>query len=108
MQDVSTELLYASYMEFASSARVQHPISRETLGRFLKKMGCEPRRLAKDAVGEHIVDEPNLYGSSHRIAKVIYGDRPHGYSIGELEIAREAFDRAIGAKTDWGDAEADD
>ena len=51
MPEVSTELLFASYTEFAERRRERHPLSRETLGRFMRKMEAQPKRLSPAAGG---------------------------------------------------------
>jgi hypothetical protein len=95
-EEVATELLFASYCEFAEKMRERHPMSREYLGRFMRRMKCKPKRLSKSAVGEHITDDVDPYGRHQRKAKLIEHDRPQGFSIGPLEQARGDFEEATG------------
>ena len=39
-ETVATELLYASYVDFASKRRERHPLSREHFGTFLRSLGA--------------------------------------------------------------------
>jgi hypothetical protein len=50
---VSTELLYASYLAYVAERRINHPVSRESLGRFLRKV-AQQVRPAIGVVGEHL------------------------------------------------------
>ncbi len=101
-EDVSTELLFASYMEFAKERGERHPMSRETIGRFLVKMGCNPKRLRNSPVGEHITDEPAAFGTQRKAKPVIH-PRPPAYSLGALGHARSAFIEVTGLHIDWGE-----
>ena len=100
---ISTELLFASYLEFATSRHDRNIMSRETLGRFMIKMGTAGVRLSKSATGEHLTDVPNAFSGTSRAAQVITKDRPTGYKIGPLPDARAAFTDAIGLEIDWHD-----
>jgi hypothetical protein len=100
---ISTELLFASYMEFAEKRNERHPLGREHLGRLVRRMGGEARRLSKAAVGEHLVDETNTYGGSHRVARVVEHPRPPGYSIGTLRSVCAAFTEVTGLSVDVDD-----
>ncbi len=105
-EEVSTELLVASYSEFAERRRERHPLSRETLGRFMRRMGAKPKRLQNAPVGEHLADVANPFGGTSRKAKRIDHERPQGYQVGSLDLARRAFFAATGLNVDW--AEGDD
>jgi hypothetical protein len=97
----SMELLFASYLDFAEKRRERHPLSREYLGRFMKRMGCLATRPRKGLGGEHIVDEVNAFGHSHRVARPIDLTQPPSYKLGNLEAARAGFASATGLKVDW-------
>ena len=99
--EASTELLFASYEEFAKQAHERRPMSRETFGRFVLKMGCKPRRLFNSPVGEHVTDVPNPFGGTSRKAEVVRGGRPHGYTLGELQLAHAAFCTVTGLAVVW-------
>ncbi len=99
---ISTELLFASYGEFAKSRGERHPDTREALGRFLVKMQAVAKRWRNGAVGEHITEEATNYGVARR-AKVVRQERTSGYSFGSLADARAAFQDVTGLDVDWGD-----
>jgi len=102
---VSTEMLFSSYTEFAERRHERHPLSRETLGRFMRKMGAHPKRLGPASVGEHLTDEPTPFGGTHRVARIVNHPRPPGYSLGSLPLAREAFAESTGLAIEWGEPE---
>jgi hypothetical protein len=80
---VSTELLHSSYMEFARERRERHPLSRETLGRFLVKIGAKPKRFTDatpGAVGEHMVVEQSARGGQTRVPAVRLQERAPAYA----------------------------
>jgi hypothetical protein len=99
--EVSTELLFASYTEFAERHHERHPMSRETMGRFLRRMGAKPKRLNRSPIGEHLTDEVDPFGRTHRVAKPFENPRPMGYSLGTLELARQGFTEATGLHIEW-------
>ena len=100
-EKVSTELLYASYLGFVSSRRERHPMNREAIGRFMRKMGCEPKRLSETAVGEHLVEEVTGLGHRQRVAQVINHPRPPGYVLGDLDHARQSFGETTKLAVEW-------
>jgi hypothetical protein len=102
---VSTELLFASYSEFADRHRERHPLSRESLGKFLRKMKAKPSRPRNVMVGEHLTDEADQGGSMRRIAKPVRAPHPPGYSVGTLDNARAGFIAATGLTIEWEPAE---
>ena len=80
-EDVATELLYASYCDFAKERREWHPLGREAFGKFMVDLGlkpCRPRHLAS----VHIA-------------------RPHAYHLGTLAHARTGFTRATRLSVAW-------
>ncbi len=103
---VSTELLFDSYMEFATARREHHPLSRETLGKFIRRMGGCPKRPSNFPVGEHIIDAPTPFGTT-RTAKPVIEPRPPGYHLGSLDDARIAFEAEAGLAVDWGGTDDD-
>jgi hypothetical protein len=107
-EEVSTEVLFASYVIFSKERRDRHPMSRETFGRFMNNtVDARQRRLKKDfPVGEHIEDVQTQYGTT-RQARVVNQYRPHGYQLGPLGSCRTAFELATGLNFDWPD-ETDD
>jgi hypothetical protein len=100
---VTTELLYASYAEFAERQRERHWLSREDFGKRLRKLGARPTRPKRGVIGEHITEASTGFGHTARVAEKIEKDNPMGYRLGVLTEAREAFTRAIGVQTDWQD-----
>jgi hypothetical protein len=99
--EVSTELLFASYTEFANQHRERRPMTRETMGRFLTGFRYKPKRLSNTAVGEHQIDELNGFNHRERANKVRLQPRPWGYSLGTLEMARTAFAEKTNLSIDW-------
>ncbi len=89
---ISTDLLFASYEEYAKSRGERRPLSREGLGKFLTGLNAIPSRPQRGFVGEHLTDvETGMYGGTTRKAKPVEKDRPPGYSFGTLAGARGAF-----------------
>lgn len=105
--ELSTELLYASYTEYAQQHRERHPLARETFGKLMVRLGAKAKRLNKAAVGEHMVDVQNQYGSTNRKTVVRLDPRPPGYTVGTLADARIAFCTATGLTVTWDDEIAD-
>jgi hypothetical protein len=101
--EVSTELLYASYTAFAVSRHERHPLSRETLGHEMRRFGAKWKRLYKAITGEHITDVDTGFGVTTRRGAVIRGEKPPGYRLGDLRTARDAFANATLLPVDWGD-----
>ncbi|WP_284946730.1 primase-helicase family protein [Acidisoma cladoniae] len=98
---ISTELMFASYSTFAEKRHERHPLSREHLGRFIRRMGGKPSRPRNLPVGEHITDEVGRFGEVSRSAKPIGHPRPPAYSTGSLSDARLCFEEATGLTIEW-------
>jgi hypothetical protein len=98
---VTTELLHASYVEFAKARGERRILSREWLGRFFASMGNKATRCGGGIVGEHLADEKNMHGGTSRVAKPVRQDRPTGYSVGDLDAARAAFLKTTGLAVTW-------
>jgi hypothetical protein len=97
---VSTELLYASYLEFAASKHDRRPLNRVHFGRFMRRMGNEPTRPKRGMiVGEHLTDT----GTGHREARAVLGYSKMCYALGDITTARLAFEVATKLPVDWGD-----
>jgi len=88
---MSTELLFASYSEFAKAKSERHPDTRETLGRFFVSLGAKAKRKRGGIVGEHLADEQSVHGGFIRKAKPVQAAQPCGYVFGPLNDARSAF-----------------
>jgi hypothetical protein len=101
-EEIATELLFASYTEFADRKRERHPLSREDFGRFMVSLGAEAKRMSKAMIGEHIADVQALRGTARK-AEPVYHPRPPGYHLGTLEAAREAFTKNTKLTFDWQD-----
>jgi hypothetical protein len=102
---VATDLLYASYMDFAQQRRERHPMDREYFGRFLVQMKCRPTRARNLITGEHLEDHPQ----GGRQANVVRRkELSYGYKLGSLELARAGFIATTNLPIDWqeGSAEA--
>lgn len=91
----ATSLLYDSYREFSKEAGERHPLSREMLGRFIRELGCRPGRPDHQVVGEHLIP-----GGAALIRK-----RRPGYQLGNLNDARDAFERITGLTMEWDDVD---
>jgi hypothetical protein len=76
-EELDTETLYGSYLEFVEQRRDRHPLPREMFGKFLIRMGAKPKRLTAG------------------------GCRIHGYSLGKLTAARAGFIKATGLQVAW-------
>jgi hypothetical protein len=89
-EELTTEILFASYLTFSKERRDRHPMSRETFGRFITDtVKARWRRLSDAPIGEHLVDVPRREddpqaGSSRR-AELVIKSRPTGYGLGPLE-----------------------
>jgi hypothetical protein len=99
--EVTTELLFASYTEFAERRHERHPLGRETFGRFMVSLGAKPGRLSDAMIGEHITDVPTPYGSTRKAEPIKHPKRPPGYALGTLDAARVAFCVATGLRIEW-------
>jgi hypothetical protein len=99
--EVATELLYASYQEFADKRRERHPLSREDFGRLMVSLGHTPTRPRNLTTGEHITDVPNAYGATTRTATRIVHPRPPAYRLGTLDQARAAFTTLTRLPIEW-------
>lgn len=100
----TTEVLFASYSEFAKTRNERRLMTREALGTFMGKMaGGRPRRRRNVVIGEHMTDVPiNQSGSEkRRQAKLITKASATGYLFGTLEDAQSAFCDATKLPVDW-------
>jgi hypothetical protein len=96
---LSTEILFDAYVDFAKSRNDRYPMARVSFGKFLSDMGCQPRRVSgSDVIGEHQVRSD--YDGLLR-AELIKKDRPHGYRLGALDQARQAFESLTGIPFTW-------
>jgi hypothetical protein len=100
--EVTTEVLFASYIAFAEGRRERRPMSRETFGKFMveKARACA-RRLSNAPIGEHIGEVENPFGGVSRSAQLVMKPRPTGYHFGGLAQAREAFETATKLPCVW-------
>ena len=98
---MSTDVLYSSYEAFADARRERRRMSREAMGKFLASVGPEPARRVNAVIGEHLADVTNAYGGTARQPAPIIKARGHGYALGSLSVAREAFCKATGLSAAW-------
>jgi hypothetical protein len=98
---ISTELLFASYLEFAKARGERRPLSRESLGRFFATLTAPAGRWRNGVVGEHMVDVENLHGGTTRKAALIRQGRVCGHTVGQLQQARADFTRVTGLAITW-------
>lgn len=98
---VTTELLFASYVEFAKARGERRILSREALGRFFVGIGAKAGRWRNGVVGEHLTEETNMHGGKSRVAKLLRRDLPTGYQFGDLDVARTGFVQETGLTITW-------
>jgi hypothetical protein len=105
--EVSTEVLFASYEVYATARHERHPMTRETIGSFMRDTaGAKPKRLSKTVVGEHMttVEETSFGGTrTARLPALIHHPRPPGYRLGTLQASRSGFARNTSITGDWQD-----
>jgi hypothetical protein len=107
-ETIATDLLYASYTDFAKEKHERHVLSRESFGRFMISMSGKPTRRRGLITGEHITDVDNAFGGTSRRAQPIKGGNVYAYDLGTLAISREAFRAATGLEVDWQDQAPED
>jgi hypothetical protein len=103
---ISTELLYASYLEFANEKHERRPLSREGLGVFMAKVRAKPTRRRSLIVGERLAQDVPPYSdrSVRRPEVMVASKRSHGYILGDLnEAARPGFLVATRLPIEWQD-----
>ncbi len=106
---VSTELLYASYQDYAKSRGERRPLSREALGEFFSsKIKAQASKLRNVIVGEALQDEANAFGGTSRKALPLTHPRRPGYFLGELHQARADFTKQFKLAVVWDDGLDDD
>ena len=98
---VPTAVLYASYIRYCQDHHDRYPQSRELFGKWMKSTGVNPGQMRNQATGEHMVDAVTTDGRTSRIAKLIRPAAPHGYTIGTLDEARQAFVKFSGLDIEW-------
>ena len=98
---VATEILFDAYATHAKARGERRPIGREAFGAFLVRMGGRGTRPRNAVIGERIADVANIYGGTSRKAELVRSGRPYGYDLGNLQIARAAFERATGININW-------
>jgi hypothetical protein len=98
--EAATDLLVASYQEFAKNRHERFPLSREALGTFLQNLGtpCRPRHIV---VGEHLVVLMSDDDHVRREAQTDRRDSAYGYQFGSLENARAAFASFTRLTIEW-------
>jgi hypothetical protein len=98
---ISTELLFASYVEFAKGRSERRILSREQVGAFFAKLGATASRWRNGVVGEHLTDVENLHGGMTRKAALVRQERTYGYGLGNLDDARETFLEVTSLTIEW-------
>ncbi|MFL5281561.1 MAG: primase-helicase family protein [Rhodopila sp.] len=96
---MTTEVLHASYSEYAKSRNERHLMAREAFGKFMVRMGATPVRPRNAVIGEHIPN-PHEFGVPRR-ATLITRPRATGYALGTLAQARAAFTAKTGLAQVW-------
>jgi hypothetical protein len=103
--DISTELLFASYSEFTDRWRERRPLGREHFGRLMVSLAAKPKRLCNAANGEHVTDVQTPFGTQRKAQPALH-PRPPGYGLGALDKAREVFIALTRLPVDWQDSDA--
>jgi hypothetical protein len=91
---VATEVLVASYEDYARAHGDRYLLSRVHFGRFMAKV-AKYKQLGGagvGVVGEHVL--PVISGMGERAA-VVEKHRPAGYQLGDIDAARDAFARVV-------------
>ena len=101
----STELLLASYREFAKDRNERRPANRVQLGKFMVKMGRIASRRRGGIVGEHRIAKKDATG---REAEPFTKPNPSGYRLGDLSLARAAFEEKTKIVIEWDGGTVDD
>jgi hypothetical protein len=100
--EVTTNVLFDSYSEFAKGRNERRPMSREACGKFLTSMGAAACRPRHAVVGERIADVATApHGHTIHKAELVREARAHAYKLGTLAQAREAFAKATGLVVEW-------
>jgi hypothetical protein len=98
----TTEVLFASYSEFAKAKNERHPMAREWFGRFMVSMGAKTAKHRNGVVGEHVTDvKVNKYGDTKRLAALIERPLATAYRLGTLEQAQMGFRDATKLPVEW-------
>jgi hypothetical protein len=97
-EDVTTELLYASYRTFLRGRPLdRRALSREGLGKFLADdVGAQSTRLRNRVVGEHRITQDVGGGRQGQRPALRLDGRPRGYWFNSLAVARQQFTRKTG------------
>jgi len=104
---ISTELLHASYMEFAKARNERHLKNRAHLGRHLTELGGKAQRQSDGITGEHFAEALDSAGRPIQRAQPVRGLRPPGYRFGTLDTARQAFVDKTKISVVWDNGAAD-
>lgn len=75
--------------------------SRELLGRWLHTMSCKPTQRSELVVGEHVGEVLTPEGHTRRTPELVRRDRTHGYRLGSLDAAWQAFSHVTGLDLEW-------
>ncbi len=78
-ESYATGDLYADYLEYAEKRMERHPIHRNAMGEYMRKMKSK---------------------SQQRVPVGLSGYAP-GYHVGKLLLARKAFEEVTGLKMEW-------
>ena len=99
--ELSTEVLFTSYAEYARKVNERRPLSREDFGKWMTQLGCTSRRLCNLLVGECFTEVANGFDGTRRMAVPRHGPRPWAYRLGNLDVARAMFCTAKSLRVDW-------
>jgi hypothetical protein len=99
----STELLSRSYQQWCDEYRLFDRKSREFLGRFMTKVYSASRPRGTYPIYElDSIDVGEVKAGRHLDdASIVRQDRPMGYQVGDLEVARDQFLRHYDLPVEW-------
>jgi hypothetical protein len=91
VERVATNMLYESYLEHFKRGRNYHPITIESIGHFMTRMGAQGRKFRGLQMSE-------------TFDGIKMPARTPGYLLGTLDQARALFCAAVKFSVDWQDA----
>jgi hypothetical protein len=97
MDDVSTALLYKSYVRYVRDHRLRRALHAGMFGKRMAEL-ADPQRLSNAVVGE-VLKRSGFGGGA--TAEAVREPRPHGYNLGVLPAARTAFDNHTRTAIQW-------
>jgi hypothetical protein len=102
-ETVTTDVLFRSYRKFARDRHERHPLDRAHFGIKMNELGTQ-WRPDTGIVGEHLTTKTDPQtGNKSNVHELVTKARPRAYELGNLEQARETFDKAAKIDVVWPD-----